>query len=105
MLTPPFKITKRFDGSITTEHQNGSTLDSSNGINICLSFESRDSKCNQYVTWEMWSDDETLYGEGGIHIDCNSVVYDYDGCFTLAKEIVYILKELNYNTDELDNSL
>jgi hypothetical protein len=105
MLKPPYEITKRFEGEVITEHQNGSTTGKSKGVNVCLSFEAQDDTGHQYATWELWSDDESIYGEGGIHIDITNTVYDYDGCFSLAKEIIYLLKELGYDTEELDDNL
>jgi len=105
MLKPPYEITKRFDGEVTIEHQNGSVLDESKGINITLSFEAQEESGHQYASWEMWSDDESIYGEGGIHIDITNTIYDYDGCFILAPQIVSMLKELGYNVEDLDNNL
>jgi hypothetical protein len=53
----------------------------------------------------MWSDDESIYGEGGIHIDITNTIYDYDGCFFLAPQVISMLKDLGYDVEDLDKNL
>lgn len=88
---------------------NGTILQKSKaGVTFKLRFKSNRAKVEDcfYVSWEMWNDSQTIYGEGGIWIDQRERgmmgrVFDYDGCFELPKEIVSRLSALGYDCSKL----
>lgn len=88
---------------------NGTILQKSKpGVTFKLRFKTNRAKVEPcfYVSWSMWNDSQTIYGEGGIWIDQRERgmmgrVFDYDGCFELPKEIVSRLSALGYDCSDL----
>lgn len=88
--------------------QSGATLDKANeGAKFTLQFRNDpDEKRYILASWEVESDDATIYAEGSITIDCKrkgimGEVIDFDGAFELPHEIVQRLFMLGYDVSSL----
>lgn len=89
--------------------QSGATLDKANeGATFTLQFRIDDAD-PRYISasWEVESDDATIYGEGSITIDCKQKgimgeVIDFDGAFELPSEIIDRLGALGYGVERMD---
>jgi len=42
------------------------------------------------------------YAEGGLWIDDNKTITDYDGVFSLPTSVIQKLKDMGYNTSEIE---
>jgi len=70
-------------------------------MNVEVEVES-DWGCFEIADEGTWG--EQFYAEGELEI-ANGVLYGYDGIFALPDYIIDILKELNINTEQIENDL
>lgn len=97
------------DAQLSVVSQSGHTLDrASKGATFTLTFRI-DDQDPRYISasWEVESDDATIYGEGSITIDCKhkgimGEVVDFDGAFELPHQIIDRLGALGYNVERMD---
>ena len=55
---------------------------------------------SQYGSFEWYSGDQRWYAEGGLWFQDNELK-DYDGCFSLASQIIEKLHEHGYNVKDI----
>ena len=99
------------NGFVNRVYQSGAETPRHKGINARLTFQKRDGLNlalgvggYDYAGWEVWSDDEEEYGEGGIWINPDTgAVYDYDGAFTCPPIILDGLARIGYDVSEIDH--
>jgi hypothetical protein len=95
------------EARVSIVSQSGHTLDKADmGASFTLHFRTTEEARYIMASWEVESDDSSIYEEGSITIDCSSrglmgKVIDYDGAFELPHQIVERLTALGYDTSEL----
>jgi hypothetical protein len=80
-------------------HQTGEVLSNfSKGLTVELT--QRVGKSAPHA-FEFYSDSQTMYAEGGLWFD-DLDLSDYDGVFSLPKEVCAMLRALGFNTEYAD---
>jgi len=58
-----------------------------------------------YGSFEWYSDDERWYCEGGLWFNEDKELDDYDGCYSLATEVMDAVEKMGFNVDEMRDCL
>ena len=92
-----YKHTCHFPASGAYEvHQTGQALSNvSKGLTVAI--HQQVGKPAPHC-FEFWTNDESKYAEGGLWFEGTSLT-EYDGVFSLPKEVIAMLKALGYNTE------
>jgi hypothetical protein len=55
-----------------------------------------------FEIYDVKTEGEEWHAEGGLWIDGNKTILDYDGVFSLPLSVINKLKEMGYNTSEIE---
>lgn len=95
-------------GFVNYVHATGAQTRRNSGLNANLTFQARDhsepaTSGYNYAAWEVYSDNQDAYGEGGIWINADGEAFDYDGAFTCPPILLDELARLGYDVAQIDH--
>lgn len=101
-LKPRYPMTYNFTHTTNMTKSNSfGTLDKQNGVKLECTLGIKDAGYGWFEIYDAKSGGERWYAEGGIWINNNGEVTDYDGIFELPDFIQEKLNQLGYSTDNL----
>ncbi len=100
-----FEATKHINEIIRMTTASGFDTEKSRGYTINVTIFDEERNDNQVRgAWEIYSDDESCYGEGTLSFEGNKC-FDYDGCFDLSHQLCDLLTQNGYDMSEVDSRL
>lgn len=86
--------------SLSLENSFG-TLKQEDNIELQVTVGINDDSYGWFEIYDVETGGEEWYAEGGLWIDENKMITDYDGVFSLPRSVIQKLQEWNYNVSEV----
>jgi len=96
------ELSKHFDAIVRMTTASGFDTEKTRGLTCNVGVFKREDNA-KYIRgwWEIYSDDQSCYGEGSLTFDLNKKCFDYDGAFSLSQYVCDMLEEKGFDMSEV----